>query len=262
MSSDEDDRIRFLFRQVYVAYSMVTTLHGNLASTTYLVLTLFSFQVSQAFRTIPDQKINAALLMDHSRIINAFLNKPDVQAIFFRNINGTLNVSNTSSRSSFSDTVFYVIKLQRIKLSRDKIREEVIYGDISAQPIDHLACLTDMILESSISNKITSVPVCYTIKKDIVDNFDSFKSNIQIIQGHIRGRTCLPLPNTVDPDCNRAAGTEEVTHQSNQHNRIHNLESSIILWTKQVCPSISPISPLLCTVFGRQIYFIDQNHNH
>ena len=136
-----------------------------------------------------------------------------------------------------------------MKLSRENIREEVIYGDISGQPIDQLACLADMINESSISDKITSVPVCYTVKKDIVDNFNSFKSNIQIIQGHIKGKTYLPLPNTIYPDCNRAADTEEVAHQSKHYNRIHDLESFIILWTKQV--SIFRISALSSRVVSK-----------
>ena len=136
-----------------------------------------------------------------------------------------------------------------MKLSRENIREEVIYGDVSGQPIDQLACLADMINESSISDKITSVPVCYTVKKDIVDNFNSFKSNIQIIQGHIKGKTYLPLPNTIYPDCNRAADTEEVAHQSKHYNRIHDLESFIILWTKQV--SIFRISALSSRVVSK-----------
>ena len=136
-----------------------------------------------------------------------------------------------------------------MKLSRERIGEEVIYGDISAHPIDQLACLTDMIHESSISNKITSVPVCYTVKKDIVENFNSFKSNIQIMRGHIKGKTYLPLPNTIYPDSNRAADTEEVAHQSKHYNRIHDLESFIILWTKQV--SIFRVSALSSIVVSR-----------
>jgi hypothetical protein len=184
-------------------------------------------------------------------VIIRFLDRPDVQAIFFKESRGSLEVSDMPSRSSLKNPVFYIVKLHGIRLTEGKISEEVIYGDIATDPLEHMALLAEDIYAPLVASKYTPLAWSETVSKDVKDNFDSFVANVQITQGHVRGVTCLPLPSTKrnnhnendNGSANGGGGDDErlsewtgdaYTNRRTQHSQIHTLESAIITWTKQV----------------------------
>ena len=166
-----------------------------------------------------------------------FLDRPDVQAIFFKENKGSLEISETPSRSSCKNPVFYIVKLHGVKLSENRISEEVIYGDIAADPLVHMASLTEGIYTPLVGSRSASQAWSETVSKDVKENFESFVSNVQITQGHVRGVTCLPLPNAKnenDGDNDTVDIYGERSNTRTQHSQVHTLESAIITWTKQV----------------------------
>ena len=90
------------------------------------------------------------------------------------------------------------------------------------------------------------------VAKDVTETFNEFVANVQITQGNIQGTTCLPLPPThslldsnenpeelmrrsmsINPDDNEdleATDAPKITHKD----RVHQLESCLITWTKQI----------------------------
>lgn len=213
------------------------------------ICTLCRFeQVSQVFRPLSVDKINDVFVSELSRsVIIRFLDRPDVQAIFFKESRGTLEVSDMPSRSSLKSPVFYIVKLHGIRLTEGKISEEVIYGDIATDPLEHMALLAEDVYAPLVASKYTPLAWSETVSKDVKDNFDSFVANVQITQGHVRGVTCLPLPSTKRNNQNENGdGNDDerlsewtgdaYTNRRTQHSQIHTLESAIITWTKQVSP--------------------------
>ena len=175
--------------------------------------------------------MNILFITDNYRVvINKFLDRPDVQAIFFRENKGLLEVSDIPSKSSSRNPVFYVVKLHATKLTENRISEEVIYGDIAADPLEHMASLAEGVYAPIVSSKSTPQQWSETVSKDVKENFESFVANVQITQGHVRGVTCLPLPNAKSEN----ESESEKNGARTQHSQVHALESAIITWTKQV----------------------------
>eukprot|EP00605_Chrysophyceae_sp_TOSAG23-4_P001019 GSChrysophyteH1.ASY1.ANO1.1120.1 assembled CDS len=117
-------------------------------------------------------------------------------------------------------SLFYVVKLNKSSLS-DNIGNEVIFGDIAADPLEHMATLSQRVFHPMVSSNDCARAWTETIAKEVRDNFETFVANIQITQGHVRGVTCLPLP----------SDTEE---KAGEFQQIHALEGAIITWTKQI----------------------------
>ena len=126
--------------------------------------------------------------------------------------------------------LLYFVKLVKSQLSEDKIAQEIIYGDIYSDPLDHLAVVSERIYHSLVSARDKGGQAWSdAIAKEVRDNFDTFVANVQITQGHVQGITCLPIPGSeaskIDSDMPADAGDGY---------QIHALEGAIITWTKQI----------------------------
>lgn len=202
-------------------------------------------QVQQAFRQIPTDKINEFWQSDGlRRYLYEFFENPESQAVFFKEKGGTLDVSDQPVKAPKA-SLFYFVKLNKSPVSSTNISKEVIYGDIASDPLEHMATLTQRIYHPIVASRETAQVWNETIAKEVQDNFDTFVANIQITQGHVKGITCLPLPNTGGPKKDFLAIFEEDdegklsadaldARQQEQFHQIHALESAIITWTKQI----------------------------
>ena len=89
------------------------------------------------------------------------------------------------------------------------------------------------------------------VAKDVTETFSEFVANVQITQGNILGTTTLPLPPqhalldskenpeeilrrsmSINPDDNE--GLEGEAPKISHKDRVHQLESCLITWTKQI----------------------------
>ena len=198
-------------------------------------------QVSSHFRTIPLEKLNSVWNTDEvTRVVYDFLDNPDSEAIFFKEGKGSIECS-TEPVKPPKGSLFYMVKLNKSSLS-ENIGNEVIFGDIAADPLEHMATLSQRVFHPIVSSNDCARSWTETVAKDVRDNFETFVANIQITQGHVRGVTCLPLPSSggpkneetsmaIEPSKAQSGTLEEKAEEFQQ---IHALEGAIITWTKQI----------------------------
>ena len=72
------------------------------------------------------------------------------------------------------------------------------------------------------------------VKKEVDEGLSAFVANVQIMQGHARGTTALPLPPDWAVSKNTTASSGAPEGPSDSKDAIHALESAIITWTKQI----------------------------
>jgi dynein heavy chain, axonemal len=135
-------------------------------------------------------------------------------------------------------SIFYVVKLSKVILTDENILEYIIFGDLAANPIEHLSAITQNLIVPAVSSSINNGEWTESLSKDISKSIESFVSMLQITEGHVRGAACLPLPslsrNLVD-ELATAVETQNVNiTKGNIVPRIHELENIIILWAKQI----------------------------
>ena len=128
-----------------------------------------------------------------NRTVADFLDIPEKQTLFFKESKGTIEVSEIPSKVS-KVVLFYIVKLEQEMLSERHIGDEIVFGDLSSDPMENIAMMTEMVCHPIVESKGTVQIWTETITKEIRENIDFFLANIQITQGHIHGVTCLPLP--------------------------------------------------------------------
>ena len=209
---DDDERINFLYRQV-----------------------------TQAFRTVSIDKLNDVWKNESTvRILYDFLDNADSEAIFFKEGKGSIEVSYEPVKPP-KGALYYVVKLNKQSIS-DNIGNEVIFGDIAADPLEHMATLSQRVFHPMVSSQGCARAWTETIAKEVRDNFETFVANIQITQGHVRGVTCLPLPSSGGPKAEEMSMSVEASkgdqgnteEKAEEFQQIHALEGAIITWTKQI----------------------------
>jgi dynein heavy chain len=168
-----------------------------------------------------------------------FLDNPETQAVFFKENKGTIEISDTPCKAGVRGVLFYIVKLNKAAVSEDKIAKEIVCGDVGGDPLEHMATLAQRIYLPMLSSNDSTVVWTESIAKEVRDNFETFVSNVQITQGHIKGITCLPLPSTGGPKKDDEFGNLEVKEGGSSeadamHSQIHALEGAIITWTKQI----------------------------
>jgi dynein heavy chain len=195
-------------------------------------------QIVSAFRSVPVERLNDYWRSDATYgIISDFLDNPDSEALFVKEGKGSIEIS--VSVPVQVKSFFYILKLSKSTISSD-VGSEVIFGDLSGDPLDHMGTLAQRVYQPMVSADSCTRVWTETIAKEVRDNFDTFVSNVQITQGHVHGITCLPLPNsglagseeTNEAQSNIVDGDEE--EKEGAFSQIHALEGAIITWTKQI----------------------------
>jgi dynein heavy chain len=203
---EEDERLRYIYRQV-----------------------------SAAFKHISSDRIAGAFTQDSQRrMLLDFLNNPDTEALFFKDAKSSVEVLDHPPKGNKTHT-FYVVKLTKKRVSDQNYANEIVYGDVTADPLDHMASLMQGVFQPIVKSKdALGQSSSESILKDIRTCFDGFVANIQITQGHVRGITCLPMPSgTGSKDEITLEGFDDLDQQT-QQSHIHILEGAIITWTKQI----------------------------
>jgi dynein heavy chain len=192
-------------------------------------------QVANAFRHITIDKLNEFWNSDAVyRVIFDFLENPEFQAVYIKEGKGALEIYDTPHMIG-KVQIFYIVKLNKKQVSEAKIMQELVYGDISANPFEHMASFAQRVFQPIVDSKGTVQTWSETISKDVRDCFETFVANVQITQGHVKGFTCLPLPSdnkSVKDLQKNSIGGEEIN--SDVFQNIHALEGALIVWTKQI----------------------------
>ena len=196
--------------------------------------------MANAFRHIPTDKLHEFWSSEVVyRVIFDFLENPEIQAVYIKEGKGSLEILD-SPHMIGKVQIFYIVKLNKKQVSESKIMHELVYGDISANPFEHMASFSQRVFQPLVDSKGTLQTWSETISKDVRDCFETFVANVQITQGHVKGLTCLPLPSDTksskEPPKNFAGAPSNGPGDSNLDifQNIHALEGALIVWTKQI----------------------------
>ena len=189
--------------------------------------------IGHEFRGISKQKLEECLGTESfKQNILEFFESPDVLALFVRETKGQhpIELSLQPIKNS-KEPVLYFVKRFKGRVAEKNVSRQLLYGDLTGDPIDHMAMLSERVFHPIVSRDETAQMWSEMVVKETRVNIDSFVSNVQITQGNVLGRTYLPLP--------RAGSTREleedyVPDEGSVSSHIHTLESSIIIWTKQI----------------------------
>jgi len=190
-----------------------------------------------------------------------FLNRENAKVLFVLEVgSNNLEVRTAAPvNKGPKQKMLFFSKCKDSSISENGIAEELILGDCSVDPVQHLEQVTQNIFIPLLSSAVNQDSWSEVIKQDISESMTSFITNIQITSGLIRGETYLPLPNAeyqVDEDeterksepapsltlskKNTSTASAPVLPTGSldtevlQKELIHTFESSIVTWTQQI----------------------------
>lgn len=106
--------------------------------------------------------------------------------------------------------------------SRDGAAHDLLFGELSQEPLEHLEKLVQEIYMPLICNPANQSGIGEVQAKEIQEMLHSFLANISITLGQTRGKSCLPLP------------VVDIGGPVSSKDKIHLLEGAVISWTKQI----------------------------
>lgn len=196
-------------------------------------------RILNTFKSITPEKFQVFCSSESTlSVVNTFIFSEST-SIFIYEIRGSLTINSIPPAQEKNLYVYYVLKLAPLPLSEAGFVNEVIFGDFIGSPLNHLnntACNVYLPLLSNPSNREVWSDM---VAKELMENFNHFLSDVQITEGYVKGVTILPLPpqHEIEED-QLATMTTDTTITDNllfaHQERVHVLESAIIVWTKQI----------------------------
>ena len=129
----------------------------------------------------------------------------------------------------------YLLKLNADRpLDAGKCAQQLVIGECSAGVLEHAEQVAMTVFAPLLA--ATKGDASEMVARDIDEGLSAFVANVQIMQGHARGTTALPLPPdwAVKKPGDMRATPAHPEGPSEAKDAIHALESAIITWTKQI----------------------------
>jgi dynein heavy chain len=182
--------------------------------------TAFSFlKVATLRKSLESQVIQAA--------VEEYISKSDHITLFFwldrsgsmQASHGRPNLNNVSKNR----TITYFIKTEPTDLTSENINSVCLVGELTPDLMGHLEGVLQDIFLPLVNNPNNHNSWGEVATKSTSDKLHSFLGTVSITLGHTKGETCLPLP-----------ALEPLEGNGNYKDRVHLLESAVIMWTKQI----------------------------
>lgn len=177
------------------------------------------------------------MLDEHREKIFLFINKSAYRSLFFTN-NGMLVVPSLNSFPldglGTSKFAYFLRKPGVGELKEETIREALIVGSCSNNPIRDLAVLTDSVYVPLLTNPKNQENWPKVLIDDVSNVLQELKNNISETMGNMTNRTILPLPITL-PEI--IANSKEVLdgNLSKCSGRLkESMEQVIIKWSRSI----------------------------
>lgn len=185
-------------------------------------------QVSVSLRHLSPEKLNAFKTSERTlELIKAFKDGLQEACSLFvaQNDKGDVIMSTKPPVSGF---FLYMLKVDR----------QIVVGECAGNYLEHAEDLATGVYSPLVAASRSEWSEL--VVREIDENLGAFVANVQIMRGHARGLTSLPLPppeRWAADDENADCGHDDDSRKSNassSKDAIHVLESSIITWTKQI----------------------------
>jgi dynein heavy chain len=186
-------------------------------------VSFISDRLQGAFKNIKQERFRKSFNSDDTqRIVREFLESPEVCCLV---VSGdSLAASHALPKRLPKGKAFYFMKTQPVVVTPDGVRDQLVCGEMTAEPLVHLEKVLGDVYLPLLSNVQNQEGWGEIASKDVVDRLQGFLASVNIVVGHTRGETCLPLPVM---DTSGAASSKD-------KEKMHLLDTAVITWTKQI----------------------------
>ncbi|XP_069984628.1 dynein beta chain, ciliary-like [Penaeus vannamei] len=165
-----------------------------------------------------------------------FLDGNAEQVLVSQNLSNQL-VSSSEVPAGLRTKGVYYLKTSDVPLIREEdssnVREHVIFGDISPQPLDQLSTLIEEVFIPLLENPGNREGWPDMVKEDVSRQLYSLRGTVYRMWGQLRGQTLLPLPfgmDALEKAERHALETGEMTDSQLKSA----IEGVVIKWVHQV----------------------------
>ena len=121
------------------------------------------------------------------REILDFFENSECRHLFFIYKSGKLTITLEAPKSLGGKRGFYLLKKRRTKLSPDNIRKEVLFGDLTVNPLETLSTISNEIFSPIVEQVICSTDSVES--KEVLNQSHNFLANMYVTVGETEGRT-------------------------------------------------------------------------
>nr|XP_057916965.1 dynein heavy chain 9, axonemal [Doryrhamphus excisus] len=171
---------------------------------------------------------------ENLRILQDFLDSPGQGSLVVSvTAAGLLQPAAGFTFQSTRTKAVYFLKTRSTALSPGGMREDLVSGDLSYAPLDHLSALVDEVVAPLLCNSRNHTEWPQVVSRDVRHLIHSLKSHVFVVSGQVQGKTLLSLPFGLE-------GAEKASLETNKRGEpvdtsiIHSLESAVIEWSHQI----------------------------
>ncbi|KAI8812367.1 dynein heavy chain and region D6 of dynein motor-domain-containing protein [Cladochytrium replicatum] len=182
----------------------------------------FEDRICNALKIKNDKWKKLILVQEYLEIIVKFLDLSENNTItFYLNQKEEL-VPAISFPPSLKRKAVYFLKVHVGSEVKERLEQELVMGDLSANPLDFLSTMLDEIYLPLLTNPKNLDSWPEVVAGDVLRHFHSLNGAVYVISGKSKGKTLLPLPH----------GTKLST--DGEKAILHTLETAVIDWTHQI----------------------------
>jgi len=126
---------------------------------------------------------------DYKTITDEFINKKDNLALIVKLEGGGALKPCASFPDSAMTKAVYFVKRENIEVPKKNIQDLIMFGDISAMPVDQLGNVVDEILSNVLLNEANFESWPQVVSQDVHNHIHSLKSDVFATNGSLRGET-------------------------------------------------------------------------
>ncbi|GIQ80006.1 dynein heavy chain [Kipferlia bialata] len=134
--------------------------------------------------------------------------------------------------STLRKKAVYFIKREGVeKLDASQMASGLVYGDLSAKPMEQLAAMISEVYLPMLKDRTISGAWPEVLTQDIIRQTERFNSVVFVTRGHMDGKTLLPVPS----DTSMLDSITSAGHLTKgMKDTVHEVEGVVIQWTRQI----------------------------
>ena len=146
----------------------------------------------------------------------------------------------------------YFIKRNEGVLPKEKLAQSLIFGDLSANPLEQLAAVVEDVISPILTNPKNYEDWPEVVSQDVLKHVHQLKSDVFVTTGSVRGETLLPMPvgiERIDINPRHALGIRDDGNNRKaplDRSLIQSMQSCVIEWAKQIKEIAGNDSAQLC----------------
>uniref|UniRef100_A0A667HHJ3 Dynein axonemal heavy chain 17 n=1 Tax=Lynx canadensis TaxID=61383 RepID=A0A667HHJ3_LYNCA len=181
----------------------------------------------------PDKWSKMVGAEENLALFTEFFEKPDVLVLVLTLSPAGVIIPCLGFPASLKSKGVYFIKKKPGNVKKDTYKDQLIYGDISPTPVEHLIAVVEEVLCSLLNQSENLSGWPRVVSEDIVRQVHKLKNEMFVMGGKIRGTTLLPVPEHLGSLDGTLESVERIP-PSLDNSLLHAIETVIIDWSHQI----------------------------